>query len=48
VTKGQAAVVLLFKNINTKLSEDEAYAGELTFESAGKVKIDLVVHSHKH
>lgn len=46
--KGHAAVLLLFKKIKTKLSEDEVYAGELTFEKAGKVKIDFIVHSHKH
>jgi periplasmic copper chaperone A len=45
---GHAAVSLLFKNIKTKLSQDEAYAGELTFERTGKVKIDLMVHTHKH
>jgi len=46
--KGRAAVLMLFKNIKQKLSEDEAYAGELSFEKAGKVKIDLMVHTHKH
>ena len=45
---GRAAVLMLFRDIHNKLSEDEAYAGELTFEKAGKVKIDLMVHTHKH
>jgi copper(I)-binding protein len=35
-----------FKNIKRKLSEDEAYAGELMFEKAGTVKVDLMVHTH--
>jgi copper(I)-binding protein len=45
---GHAAVAVLFKKIKTKLSEDEAYAGELTLAKAGKIKIDLMVHTHKH
>ena len=44
----RAAVLMLFRDIHNKLSEDEAYAGELTFEKAGKIKIDLMVHTHKH
>jgi copper(I)-binding protein len=45
---GRAPVLMLFRDVHNKLSEDEAYAGELTFETAGKVKIDLMVHTHKH
>jgi copper(I)-binding protein len=44
--KGRASVLLRFKNIKRKLSEDEAYAGELMFEKAGTVKVDLMVHTH--
>jgi hypothetical protein len=36
------------RHIKQKLSEDEAYLGELTFEQAGKVKFDLMVCTHKH
>jgi copper(I)-binding protein len=46
--KGRAAVLLQFKNIKRKLSEDEAYAGELVFEKAGTIKVDLMVHAHSH
>jgi copper(I)-binding protein len=46
--KGRAAVDVLFRKIKAKLSEDEAYMGELTFEKAGKVKVDLLVHTHKN
>ena len=46
--QGHADVSLVFKNIKTKLSEDEAYAGELTFEGAGKINVDFMVHTHKH
>jgi periplasmic copper chaperone A len=44
--KGRAPVLMRFKNIKRKLSEDEAYAGELMFEKAGTVKVDLMVHTH--
>jgi periplasmic copper chaperone A len=44
----RASVLMLFRDIHNNLSEDEAYAGELTFEKAGKVKVDLMVHTHKH
>jgi len=46
--KGRASVLLQFKNIKRKLSEDEAYAGELVFEKAGTIKVDLMVHAHSH
>jgi copper(I)-binding protein len=46
--KERASVLLQFKNITRKLSEDEAYAGELVFEKPGTIKVDLMVHSHSH
>ena len=46
--KGRAAVAVLFRKVKAKLSEDEAYVGELTLEKAGKIKIDFLVHTHKH
>jgi copper(I)-binding protein len=42
---GTASVRLRFENIKRKLSQDEAYAGEMVFEKAGAVKLDLMVHS---
>jgi copper(I)-binding protein len=44
---GRVAVPILFQNIKRKLSE-LAYDGELRFEKAGTIKIDLMVHSHPH
>jgi copper(I)-binding protein len=46
--KGRASVLLQFKHIKRKLSEDEAYAGDLIFEKAGTIKVDLMVHAHSH
>jgi periplasmic copper chaperone A len=42
------SVPLTFENIKRKLSENEAYDGELVFEKAGTIKIDLMVHTHAH
>ena len=41
-------IPLAFHNITRKLSEDEAYSGELVFAKAGVVKIDFLVHPHAH
>jgi copper(I)-binding protein len=42
---GQAITVpITFEKIKRQLSEAEAYAGELVFKRAGKIKIDLFVH----
>jgi hypothetical protein len=46
LAKSRASVLVRFKNIKRKLSEDEAYAGELVLEKAGIVKVDLMVHTH--
>jgi copper(I)-binding protein len=46
--KGRASVVLRFGNVKRKLSENEAYSGEMVFEKAGTVKMDLMVHSGHH
>jgi copper(I)-binding protein len=41
-------ILMKFENIKRKLSEYEAYNGELVFEKAGAVKVDLIVHTHSH
>ena len=41
-------VPIAFHGIKRKLSEDEAYDGELVFAKAGAVKIDFMVHPHDH
>ena len=46
--KGRAKVVIVFQHIGNKLSEDEAYSGELTFKRLGKVRVDVMVHSRTH
>ena len=46
--KGKTSVVLRFGNVKRKLSEEEAYSGEMVFEKAGTVKLDLMVHSGHH
>jgi copper(I)-binding protein len=45
---GRVAIPALFQNIKRQLSEDEAYAGELVFQKAGRVQVDLMVHTHPH
>jgi|SRR5215212_2269439 copper(I)-binding protein len=45
---GRVLVPIAFHTINRKLSEDEAYSGELAFAKAGVVKIDFLVHPHAH
>jgi hypothetical protein len=42
------SVPITFEKINRQLSEDEAYAGEMVFKRAGKIKIDLFVHHQAH
>jgi periplasmic copper chaperone A len=44
--KGRAPVLMQFKKIKRKLSEYEVYDGVLMFEKAGKVDVDLMVHTH--
>jgi hypothetical protein len=44
---GRALVPLVFHNIKQKLSEDEAYSGELILEHR-RFKIDILVHRHTH
>jgi periplasmic copper chaperone A len=44
---GRALIPLVFHNIKRKLSEDEAYSGELIFEHR-RFKIDILVHRHVH
>jgi periplasmic copper chaperone A len=46
--KGRVLVPVVYRNIKRKLSEDEAYAGELVFKRAGSFKIDILVHRHAH
>jgi copper(I)-binding protein len=45
---GETVIPLTFENIKRKLLEDEAYSGELVFEKAGTVEIDLMIHNHPH
>lgn len=45
---GRVVIPILFLNIKRKLSELEAYDGELELKKAGTIKIDLMVHSHPH
>jgi copper(I)-binding protein len=45
---GRVLVPIAFHIISRKLSEDEAYSGELAFAKAGVVKIDFLVHPHAH
>lgn len=46
---GQAITVpITFEKIKRQLSKDKAYAGELVFKRAGKIKIDLFVHHQAH
>jgi copper(I)-binding protein len=45
---GRVVIPILFQNIKRKLSELEAYDGELELKKAGTIKIDLMVHSHPH
>ena len=46
---GQAVpVAIVFKNIKQKLYEDAAYPGEMVFEKAGTIKVNLMVHSEAH
>jgi hypothetical protein len=39
---GRVVIPILFQNIKRKLSELEAYDGEVKFEKAGAIKIDLM------
>ncbi|HEY7747524.1 MAG TPA: hypothetical protein VH933_02490 [Aestuariivirgaceae bacterium] len=41
-------IPLVYHHIKSKLAEDEAYDGELMFEKAGIVTIDIMVHKHTH
>jgi periplasmic copper chaperone A len=45
---GRVAISMRFQNIKRQLSENEVYAGELVFQKAGKVQVDLMVHTHPH
>jgi periplasmic copper chaperone A len=45
---GRVLVPIAFHGISRKLSEDEAYSGDLAFAKAGVVKIDFLVHPHAH
>lgn len=44
---GRALIPLVFHNIKRKLSEDEAYSGELILE-LHRFQIDILVHRHAH
>jgi copper(I)-binding protein len=45
---GQVTVQVVFEIIKNKLSEDEVYTGELDFEKAGAIKVELMVHTRSH
>jgi hypothetical protein len=46
--RGETVITITFESIKRKLVEDEAYSGELVFEEAGTIKIDLMIHNQTH
>jgi periplasmic copper chaperone A len=45
---GRILVPVVFEKIKRQLSELEVYDGELIFEKAGTIKIEIMVHPHAH